>query len=154
MQSQHSELLEKSRKVLNRPFEDISIGEQAIFKRIVTEKDILDFATLTGDVNPIHIDDDYAAKTMFKGRIAHGMLTAGFISTLLGTVFPGRNVIYLSQSCKFTAPVRIGDTIKIVGEVIEKHEGKSILTLQTNAYNQNDKMVIEGTAVIMKKEQL
>lgn len=138
---------------MDRPFEEITIGETATFTKKVTNQDILDFATLTEDVNPIHIDDDYAANTMFKGRIAHGILTVGFISTLIGTILPGKNVIYLSQNSKFLAPVRIGDTIKVVGKIIDKRPDKKILTLETNVYNQKDEMVLEGSAVIMKKEQ-
>ncbi|MBU8881223.1 MaoC family dehydratase [Bacillus sp. FJAT-29790] len=153
MKSQHSKLIERSRNIMDRPFAEIAIGDTATFTRKVTNQDILDFATLTEDVNPIHIDEDFAAGTMFKGRIAHGILTVGFISALIGTILPGKNVIYLSQNCKFTAPVRIGDTIKIVGEIIDKRPRKNILTLQTNAYNQKDEIVLEGSAVVMKKEQ-
>jgi len=90
---------------------------------------------------------------MFKGRIAHGILTVSFISTLIGTILPGKNVIYLAQNCKFTAPVRIGDTIKVVGKITDKRPDKKILTIETNAYNQNDELVLEGSAVVMKKEQ-
>lgn len=136
---------------MDRPFAEVEIGEMATYTRRVTNQDILDFATLTDDVNPIHIDREFAAQTMFKERIAHGILTAGFISTLIGTILPGKNVIYLSQNCKFVAPVRINDTIKVVGEVIDKRSDKNILTLQTNIYNQNDQLVLEGNAVVMKK---
>lgn len=125
----------------------------ASFTRKVTDQDILHFAALTEDVNPIHIDEEYAATTMFKERIAHGALTASFISTLIGTILPGKNVIYLSQNSKFTAPVRIGDTLKVEGKIIDKRPDKKILTIQTNVYNQKDELVLEGTAVVMKKEQ-
>lgn len=91
---------------------------------------------------------------MFKGRIAHGILTVGFISTLIGTILPGKNVIYLSQNCRFTAPVRIGDTIRVVGKVTEKRSDKKIVTIETNVYNQKNEMVLEGSAIVMKKEQL
>lgn len=154
IESKLDELIKRSEKVINRSFEEIEIGDTATFTRKVTNQDILDFATLTGDVNPIHIDEDFASKTMFKGRIAHGILTVGFISTLLGTILPGKNVIYLSQNCKFTAPVRIGDTIKVVGKIIDKRPDKNILTIETNVYNHKDEMVLEGSAIVMKKEQL
>jgi 3-hydroxybutyryl-CoA dehydratase len=150
----HAKLIDQSKKIEDRPFKEIEIGDTATFTRKVTNQDILDFATLTGDVNPIHLDEDFAASTMFKDRIAHGILSVGFISTLIGTILPGKNVIYLSQNCKFTAPVRIGDTIKVVGKVIDKRPDKNILTIETNVYNQKDEMVIEGSAVVMKKEQL
>ncbi|WP_035192569.1 MaoC family dehydratase [Schinkia azotoformans] len=145
--------MEKSKNVKERLFAEIEIGDAASFTRRVTNEDLFDFAALTGDVNPIHLDEDYASKTMFKGRIAHGALTVGFISTLLGTILPGKNVIYLSQNCRFTAPVRIGDTIRVVGKVIDKRQDKKILTIETNVYNDRDELVLEGSAVVMKKEQ-
>lgn len=153
MPTQHAILLEKSKTVIDRSFEEVAIGETATYTRKVTNQDILDFATLTEDVNPIHIDHEFAAHTMFKERIAHGILSVGFISTLIGTILPGKNVIYLSQNCKFVAPVRIDDTIKVVGEVIDKRSDKNILTLRTNVYNQNGQLVLEGKAVVMKKDE-
>lgn len=141
-----------SKSVNDRSFSDIEIGETAIYQRKVTNKDILDFATLTEDVNPIHIDEEFAATTVFKERIAHGILTVGFISTLIGTILPGKNVIYLSQNSNFTGPVRIGDELKVIGEVIKKREDKHIITIQTNVYNQYGKLILDGTAVVMKKE--
>ncbi|WP_096202591.1 MaoC family dehydratase [Bacillus sp. FJAT-45350] len=148
----HSELLRKANQVIDRPYSEIHVGDTASFTRVITEQDIHDFATLTEDVNPIHIDEKFAKETMFKGRIAHGMLTAGFISTLIGTLLPGKNVVYLTQNCKFTAPVRIGDTLKISGEIVEKRPEKKILSIQTDVYNQNNEKVIEGNAVVMKME--
>lgn len=147
----HAALIEQSKKVIDRAYDEIAIGEKASFKRTITNEDVLNFASLSGDVNPIHIDDEFAKETFFKERIAHGMLSASFISTLIGTIFPGKNVIYLSQNCKFLKPVRINDTLTVVAEVIDKRPEKRIMTLQTNVYNQNDEMVIEGNAVIMKK---
>lgn len=151
--AQFTTLLEKSRKVLDRPFADLKVGETATFTKEITNEDILTFASLTEDVNPVHIDETYAATTMFKERIAHGALTASFISTLIGTILPGKNVIYLSQTSKFTAPVRIGDTLRVVGEIIDKKPKKNILTITTNVFNQRDELVLEGSAVVMKKEQ-
>ncbi|WNF35050.1 MaoC family dehydratase [Bacillaceae bacterium IKA-2] len=150
---QYFKLLEQSKTINEISFNEIIVGDSDSFTRTVTSQDVLDFATLTEDVNPIHIDEEFAENTMFKGRIAHGMLTAAFISTLLGTILPGKNVIYLSQSCKFIAPVRIGDTLKVVGEVIKKQENKKLLTIQTNIYNQKGKLVLEGIAIVMKNEQ-
>lgn len=147
------ELIEKSKHIADKPFKEIAVGDTATFTTKVTNEDIVTFATLTEDVNPIHIDEEFAKKTMFKGRIAHGMLTASYISTLIGTLLPGKNVVYLSQNCKFTAPVRVGDTLKVVGEITEKKAQKKIMTLKTNIYNQNDELVVEGSAVVMKKEQ-
>ncbi|MBL1704033.1 MaoC family dehydratase, partial [Klebsiella pneumoniae] len=90
--------------------------------------------------------------TMFKERIAHGMLVSSFISTILGTKLPGKNTIYLSQNVSFRAPVKIGDTLRVVAEVIKKRDDKKIITLQTNIYNQSGDIVVEGTATILKKE--
>jgi 3-hydroxybutyryl-CoA dehydratase len=89
---------------------------------------------------------------MFKERIAHGMLVASCISTILGTKLPGKNTIYLSQNVAFKAPVKIGDRIRVIAEVIQKRDDKKIITLQTNVYNQFDKLVVEGTAAILKME--
>lgn len=152
-EKQDVSLLKKSKAVKEIPYAQIQVGDTETFTRKVTNQDVLDFASLTEDVNPIHIDDDFAKGTRFKERIAHGMLTASYISTLLGTILPGKNALYLSQNCKFVAPVRIGDTIKVVGEVINKRDDKKIITVQTNIYNQKDQLVVEGTAVVMKNEQ-
>src|SRR3569833_2834949 len=92
--------------------EKIGEGMTAVFSKTVTEADIVLFAGITGDTNPVHLDEEFAKPTMFKGRIAHGMLTAGFISAVFGTKLPGPGCIYLSQSLKFKAPVKIGDTVK------------------------------------------
>jgi 3-hydroxybutyryl-CoA dehydratase len=133
-------------------YDEIQIGDQALITRTITDEDIQAFAQLTGDVNPIHLLDDFAANSMFGERIAHGMLVASFISTILGTKLPGKNTIYLSQNVAFKAPVKIGDTLRIIAEVIKKRDDKKIITLQTNVYNQFDKLVVEGTAAILKME--
>lgn len=133
-------------------YDEIQIGDQALITRTITDEDIQAFAQLTGDVNPIHLLDDFAANSMFGERIAHGMLVASFISTILGTKLPGKNTIYLSQNVAFKAPVKIGDTLRIIAEVIKKRDDKKIITLQTNVYNQFDKLVVEGTATILKME--
>src|ERR1700740_2531126 len=91
--------------------DEISEGMSAVFSKTVTEADIVLFAGITGDTNPVHLDEEFAKPTMFKGRIAHGMLTAGFISAVFGTKLPGPGCVYMSQTLKFKAPVRIGDTV-------------------------------------------
>ena len=98
--------------------EDLKPGMEASYERTVTEADIIAFAGVSGDINPMHLDEAYAATTDFKGRIAHGMLTASFISTVIGTRLPGPGAIYLSQSLRFMAPVRIGDVVKALVRVI------------------------------------
>lgn len=145
-------LREQSKRVPEVRYNDIAIGDQAIVTKTITEEVIDAFATLTGDVNPMHVDETFASTTMFQKRIAHGMLIASFISTVLGTKLPGKNTIYLSQHVAFKAPVAIGDTIRVVAEVIKKRDDKKIITLQTNIYNQQNQMVVEGTAAIMKME--
>ncbi|EEL77391.1 Dehydratase [Bacillus cereus AH676] len=133
-------------------YDEIQVGDQASLTKTITDEDVINFAKLTGDVNPIHILDSFAKTTIFKERIAHGMLVSSFISTILGTKLPGKNTIYLSQNVSFRAPVKIGDTLRVVAEVIKKRDDKKIITLQTNIYNQSDDIVVEGTATILKKE--
>lgn len=146
------DLIERSKQVVEKLYDEIQIGDRAEVSKEITSDDILDFARLTGDVNPVHIDDEYARKTFFKERIAHGMLTASLISTVLGTQLPGRNTIYLSQNLKFKRPVKIGDIITACAEVIEKKDDKKIIKLQTNLLNQDGKEVVEGEALVMKME--
>jgi 3-hydroxybutyryl-CoA dehydratase len=133
-----------------RTFADMNIGDSAEFSKTVTESDIITFAGLTGDFNPVHINVEYAKQSIFKERIAHGMLSAGFISTVLGTELPGPNSIYLGQDLKFTAPVKIGDTITARATIMEKREDKRILKLATVVTNQHGETVIDGSAVIKK----
>ena len=131
-------------------YENIKIGDEASLARTITEAHIVNYAGLTGDMNPIHVDAEYAAHSMFKERIAHGMLVAGLISAVLGTELPGPNAIYLGQDLKFMAPVMIGDTIKVVVTVTAKRDEKRIITLRTTACNQRGEMVIDGNAVVKK----
>ncbi len=136
--------------VTDRPFEEIFLGEKASFVKTIEAKDIDAFAQITGDDNPVHIDDEFAAKSLFKKRIAHGMLSASLISTVLGTKLPGANTIYLSQEAKFLAPVYIGDTLTAEVAVVEIREDKRILTLHTTVINQEGKTVVDGQARVMK----
>lgn len=146
------DLINRSKNVVEKLYDEIQIGDRAEVSKEITSDDILDFARLTGDVNPVHIDDEYARKTFFKERIAHGMLTASLISTVLGTQLPGKNTIYLSQNLKFKRPVKIGDVITACAEVIEKNDDKKIIKLKTNLLNQDGKEVVEGEALVMKLE--
>lgn len=131
-------------------FSDINIGDTATYSKTINEADILKFADLTGDYNPIHTDEEFAKGSRFKKRIAHGMFTASLISTIIGTKLPGVNTIYLSQDLKFMAPVYIGDTIIVEVEVVDIVKGKNILTLKTLVKNQYNVTVIEGHAKVMK----
>lgn len=132
-------------------FSDIQVGDQASLSKTISEYDVYTFAGITGDFNPVHINSQFAKTTIFKERIAHGMIAAGLISAVLGTTLPGANTIYLGQSLSFKAPVKIGDTVTATVEVIEKIEGKSRLVLQTTVMNQDGTVVLDGQATVMKK---
>ena len=129
-------------------FEDLSIGQSAEFAKTVTEADIVAFAGVSGDFNPVHINEVFAQTTMFKGRIAHGMLSAAFISTVFGMKLPGPGCIYVSQLLKFKAPVRIGDTVTARCEVTALVPEKKFATFKTTC-SVNGKVVVDGEATLM-----
>jgi 3-hydroxybutyryl-CoA dehydratase len=128
--------------------DEINEGMTAVFGKTVTEADIVLFAGISGDTNPVHLDEDFAKTTMFKGRIAHGMLTAGFISTVFGTKLPGPGCIYLSQSLKFKAPVRIGDTVlaRVTATAVDQTKGR--VTFSTTAHV-GETLVMDGEAQLL-----
>jgi len=132
-------------------FADIKVGDTASMSKTISEYDVYAFAGLTGDFNPVHVNAEFAKDTMFKGRIAHGMLSVGMISAVLGTALPGVNTIYLAQELSFRAPVKIGDTVTATVEVLEKIEGKNRVILRTTAVTQDGTLVIDGKATVMKK---
>lgn len=127
---------------------ELQIGDSAEFTKTVTEGDVYLYAGVTGDLNPAHINQVASEKTMFKGRIAHGMLTAGFISAVLGTQLPGPGTIYMGQELSFLKPVHFGDTITAKCEVSEIIKDK-IVKLKTTATNQNGELVLDGVATVM-----
>lgn len=127
----------------------IKVGDKAHYTRTVTETDVVLFGGVSGDLNPAHFDEEFSKKTFFKGRIAHGMLTASYISTVLGMTLPGPGTIYLSQEVKFLRPVRFGDTITAEVEVIEVNTEKNRATLKTTCYNQLGEIVVTGQALVM-----
>ena len=131
-------------------YEDIKVDDEASLTRTITEAHIVMYAGLTGDMNPVHVDAEHATQSMFGERIAHGMLVAGLISAVLGTQLPGPNSIYLGQDLKFVAPVKIGDTVKVVVTVLEKRADKRIIKLRTAVSNQRGELVVDGTAVVKK----
>ncbi len=135
--------------ISNRPFGTISIDDFCQKKHTVTENDLLLFAKASGDLNPLHLDKDYAATTPFKQRIAHGMFTGGLISAALAMDLPGPGTIYLSQDLQFKRPVCIGDTLTVKLIVTEKHHEKPIVTLSCSVTNQEGKAVVLGTAKVM-----
>lgn len=129
-------------------FEDLSEGMTDIFGKTITDADICIFAGVSGDTNPVHLNDEYAKATMFKGRIAHGMLGAAFISAVFGTKLPGPGCIYVSQTLKFKAPVKVGDTLMARVTVRKLIPNKKFAEFDT-VCTVGDKVVIEGEALIM-----
>jgi 3-hydroxybutyryl-CoA dehydratase len=128
--------------------EDLSEGQSESLSKVITAKDVEAFAEISGDTNPVHLNEDYAKGTMFGGRIAHGILTAGLISAVLGTKPPGPGAIYLSQSLKFRAPVKLGDLVEAKVVVTAIDQEKRRVTLNTSC-SIADKVVLEGEAVVM-----
>ncbi|MCX5841687.1 MAG: MaoC family dehydratase [Deltaproteobacteria bacterium] len=131
-----------------KTIEQIKVGDTAEFSKTVSESDVYLYAGITGDLNPAHINETYAQDTFFKTRIAHGMLTAGFISRILGMQLPGPGTIYMRQSLNFLAPVRFGDTITALVEVIEVIAEKNRLRLKTTCTNQKGTVVLDGEAMV------
>lgn len=134
--------------MVGKTIQDLSTGDAAEFSKTVSEADVYMYAGVTGDYNPAHVNESYAQTTFFKKRIAHGMLTAGFISTVLGTKIPGPGVIYLKQELKFLAPVYIGDTVTARVEVQELYPDKNHVLLRTTCTNQDGTLIIDGTALM------
>lgn len=128
---------------------DIKPGDSATYSKTITDEDIRAFAELAGDDNSVHLNDEYARKTRFGRRIAHGMLSASLISTVIGTQLPGSGTIYLSQSFKFVAPVFPGDTVTAQATVKAVRDDKPIVTLETVCTNQRGETVITGEAVVL-----
>jgi 3-hydroxybutyryl-CoA dehydratase len=130
-------------------FEDLELGMEASVQKVVTENDIFAFAEITGDKNPVHLDAAYAAQTMFKERIAHGMLTAGYISAVFGMQLPGPGAIYVSQTLNFRAPVKIGDRVIAKVRVVELFPPKRRARFDCECIIDGGKTVLEGEAVLL-----
>ena len=127
----------------------LKVGDKASVTKQITDDDIRAFADLTGDYNPVHLDDKFAAGTRFGRRIAHGMISAGLISSVLANKLPGTGTVYLSQSLSFVAPVFPGDTVTAQVTVTKVREDKPIVTLETVCTNQQNETVIRGEAVVL-----
>jgi len=127
---------------------ELKIGDFAEHAKTISESDVYLFAGITGDMNPAHINAQDAAQGMFKERIAHGMLSAGLVSAVLGMQIPGPGTIYLAQTLKFTAPVKFGDTITARAEVIERTVERNRIVLKTTCVNQNGILVLDGEATV------
>jgi len=141
-------MVQNSKKVFKMEnsisFKSLEIGQKGEVKKTISEEDVKLFSKLSLDTNPIHLDDEYAKNTMFKGRIVYGMLTASLISAAVGTKMPGPGSIWMEQTMRFIQPVRIGDTIRAVAEIVEKIEEKKHVIVKTTCFNQNNEIVIEG----------
>ena len=129
-------------------FEDLFVGQSATFSKTITEADLVLFAGVSGDFNPIHVNEEYAKTTMFKARIAHGMISAALISSVFGMKLPGPGCIYVSQSLKFKAPVFSGDTVKAQVEVTGLVLEKKFVTFRTTCWV-HQKLVVDGEATLM-----
>ena len=132
-------------------YDELVVGQSAEYSKQVTDEDVRSFARITGDFNPVHVDEEAAAKSRFGGRIAHGMLSAGLVSAAIANELPGPGSIYLAQSMRFTAPVRLDDTITVrltITELLSKKRVK----LSTVCQNQNGETVLDGEATILLDE--
>ncbi|MGL6070126.1 MaoC family dehydratase [Craterilacuibacter sp.] len=129
-------------------FEDLKIGDFAEYAKTITEADILMFVAVSGDDNPVHINQEYAEQTMFGGRIAHGMLSAGLISCVLGTRLPGPGTIYLSQSTRFKAPVKIGQTVTARATVAELDPAKKRVKFTTQCFVAGN-VILDGESLVI-----
>lgn len=136
-------------QLANFTYDELSIGQTATYSKVIGEQDIQLFAAVSGDVNPVHLDEEFATGSQFGERIAHGMLTGALISAALAMELPGPGTVYLGQSLRFRLPVKIGDTVTIKLEVLEKKDRRQYVTLDCKAYNQDEKLVASGTADVM-----
>lgn len=133
--------------MVGKTYDQICVGDTAKFSKTFSESDIYLYAGISGDFNPAHVNEAYARKTFFKTRIAHGMLSAGLISAVIGTQLPGPGSIYMQQTLFFMAPVHMGDTVTARVEVVEKIDKKKV-RLKTICTNQNEVIVLEGEAMV------
>lgn len=137
----------------NYTFDEITIGQTASYSKLVQEQDVQLFAAVSGDVNPVHLDAEFAAGTMFKERIAHGMLTGAVISAAIAMELPGPGTIYLGQTLRFRLPVKIGDEIRVDLEVTALREDRQFVTLDCKIFNQDEKLVASGEAEVMAPQE-
>lgn len=133
-------------------FEQIKIGDTVKFTEKITQKKLDDFANLSGDYNPLHMDANYAANTRFDKQICHGMLLASYFSKLVGMRMPGKNALYFSQTLNFQAPCYVGDEIIVQGEVIDKSNSTKIMTLKTTIHNTNGVCLVDGIGKILVRQ--
>ncbi|WP_312486313.1 MaoC family dehydratase [Stutzerimonas nitrititolerans] len=134
--------------ISNTPYSALEVGQKASFEKTIGERDIQLFAAMSGDRNPVHLDAEFARGTLFKERIAHGMLSGALISAAVACTLPGPGTIYLGQTMRFARPVRIGDTVTVHVEILEKLP-KNRVRVGTNVTNQNGELVVEGEAEVL-----
>lgn len=134
---------------LEYSFDEIKVGLIHNFEVIIDEELIKKFANISGDFNPLHMDEQYAKETRFGKRVVHGMLLASFFSRLVGMYLPGKNALYFSQNLNFVEPCFIGDKVTVQGEVIDKSEATKIIKLKTSIKNKEGKPLVEGTSQVM-----
>jgi len=134
--------------MIGKTIEELKVGDTARFSKTISESDVYLFAGITGDLNPAHVNEDYAKDTFFKTRIAHGMLSASFISTVIGTILPGPGTVYMRQEVSFMAPVKFGDTVTAIVEVVEIIADKKRVRLKTYCINQENTIVVDGEALV------
>ena len=132
----------------NRTYDELNVGDSVRVDHLVKERDLILFAEVSGDVNPVHLDETFAANTPFKGRIAHGMFSGALISATIACELPGPGTIYIGQEMSFLRPVRLDDTISIELEVLEKLP-KNRVKIATRVFNQDGKKVVDGVATVM-----
>ena len=133
-------------------YDDIFIGQQESFSINITESMVEKFSNLSGDLNPLHMDNKFAESSSFNKRIVHGMLLASFFSQLIGMKLPGKNALYFSQTLNFRSPCYIDDQIEVVGEVIEKSDSTQIITVSTTIFNKSKTCLIDGIAKIIVRQ--
>jgi len=133
-------------------YEDIFIGQQESFTLKITDSMVEKFSNLSGDLNPLHMDNKFAESSSFNKRIVHGMLLASFFSQLIGMKLPGKNALYFSQTLNFRSPCYIDDTIEIVGKVTEKSDSAQIITVSTSIFNESKTCLIDGIAKIIVRQ--
>jgi len=134
--------------MIGKTVDELNVGEKASFTKTITETDVYLYAGITGDLNPAHVNEEYANKTYFKTRIAHGMLMAGIISAVVGTILPGPGTVYLKQELEFLSPVHFGDTITAWVEVVEILGNRKHVCLRTTCVNQEGETVVDGEALV------
>lgn len=144
---------ENSLNMSGYSIDEIYIGMKKSVTKTISEADVYTYAGLIGDINPVHVNAEYAKTTRFGERIVHGMLTASFFSTIVGMLIPGVDAIYLGQTCKFLLPVKFGDTITATGEVISMRPEKKIAVMRTTVVNQRGELVIDGEATVMATKE-